>query len=148
MDRSGKTQLCQPRVQAGALHLTQKVDYALFFLSSLGKQEGTVSIRSLSDEAGVSFSFLQKVAHLLQQAGFIRATRGKNGGYALARPANKISLGEIIECLDGPIAIVDCAHGTGHCARESFCQIKHGLQRMNTEIKEYYRKKTVSDFLT
>lgn len=142
------------RLQSGSLHLTQKVDYGLFLLSVLAehaerKGAKTPSISQIAGDHHLSFSFLQKVAHMLKRKGFIRSHRGKDGGYTLARDPKAIRLREVIESLEGPIKPLTCAGEESHaCPRKSFCAIRAGFDRMNTEIAGLYLSKTLSDFLS
>lgn len=138
----------QPR--GGAFHLTQKVDYALFLLSLLArnKNEITPSLQILSKKYSMSFSFLQKVAGLLKQNGFITGIRGKRGGYLLNRAPQSLSLKEIIEAVDGPITVRGClSHDAIKtvCPREQFCSVKSHLATMNEKIVMSYSNKKLSD---
>ncbi len=146
-------QVCQKEVRKGSLHLSQKVDYGLFLLAALARESrGTSSsLRTISDENSLSFAFLQKVAFLLRQAGLIRATRGREGGYVLNKPPGRIHFKDIIEALEGPIAIMSCmtdhAQKKNTCPRQRFCSIRPALKRINDEMKQLYYSKTLSNFL-
>ncbi|MBT4916886.1 Rrf2 family transcriptional regulator [Candidatus Peregrinibacteria bacterium] len=133
---------------SGALHLTKKIDYGIMLLTYLTKcKKGeSMSIKSISEEKGLSFSFLQKVARLLQQAGFIKAERGKYGGYVLKKDATKLSIIEVIEALEGPIAIVPCVKH--NCARQDCCDIRAGLKRINDDLEDYFKKQTLEKLLS
>lgn len=133
----------------GALHLTQKVDYGIIMLVNLAKnhQKGPTSIKNISEDNNISFSFLQKIARNFQTAGLIKAERGKYGGYKLTKEAQALSLKEIIEALEGPIALAPCLADNGHkCKSEKNCCIKSTLSQLNEEIKEYFLQKTLADF--
>ncbi|MBI4268284.1 Rrf2 family transcriptional regulator [Candidatus Uhrbacteria bacterium] len=140
------------RVQSGGLHLTQKVDYALFLLSVLARhtKEGYPSIATIARDSHLSFSFLQKVANMLKRAGYIRSHRGKDGGYSLAKKPESIRVKDIIESLEGRLQTSHCsADEKNHaCPRKSFCAIREGFHRMNKEISDVYLSKTLSDFLS
>ncbi len=136
------------RVRSGSLHLTQKVDYGLFLLATLAHESASMSIQTIARESGLSFSFLQKVAGLLQRAGLVHAARGKRGGYELALRPSSITLKEIIEAVEGPLTLVTCTREVGVCPRESMCMIRSGLQRMHKDITSYYLSKKLSDFIS
>ncbi len=139
--------------RGGPFHLSQKVDYGLFLLSALASdQHGTPqSIRTIATNGKLSFSFLQKVAHALKGAGFVRGVRGNVGGYRLSRAPSTITLKDIIEALDGKIATTRClgtAQAETTCPRQTFCTIRSRLQSINTEIEGYYGAQKLSDFVS
>ncbi|MDO8490353.1 MAG: Rrf2 family transcriptional regulator [bacterium] len=138
------------RMRSGALHLTQKVDYALYLLTCLAQYSDGQhsSIATIAKKSHLSFSFLQKVANILKRAGLIHSHRGKDGGYSLAHKPSDIVLRDVIEALEGPITVMACAGEAKHdCPRKSFCSIRSGFQKMNDEIHVAYLSKTLTDFL-
>lgn len=141
----------QTKQKSGSLNLTKKADYGLFLLTVLAKKELTAkSIKTIANENNLSFSFLQKIARILQKGGLITAERGKFGGYHLAKTPEKISLKKILETLEGPIAIVPCFMRTPQnpcCSHKQFCAIKNGLKKINDEIKNTLLSKTLKHFI-
>lgn len=137
--------------KSGSLNLTKKADYGLFLLVTLAKGKlEKKSIKTIAEENNLSLSFLQKIAGDLQKGGIITAERGKFGGYKLAKPPTKITLKEVLETLEGPIAITPCfnsAKGMGCCAHKPFCSIKNGLKKINEEIKNTLLSKTLQHFI-
>ncbi len=135
--------------RSGALHLTQKVDYGLILLIALAKnaEQNKLSIKKIANESGISFLFLQKIAGLLQKAGLIKADRGKYGGYKLAKSPKKLSLKDIIEAVEGKVAIVPCLKSTSICKHKKSCDIRHGLAKINQEIQNTVINKTLNYFI-
>jgi Rrf2 family protein len=139
-----------PSVRPGLLHFSQKIDYGLLLMLELAKisHSSVLSLRAVADENGISFFFLQKIALELRRAGLIHADRGKNGGYTLAKPASRISLKDILEALEGPLAIMHClGHGeeTAACVREETCGVRSGLEVVNGVIAKALSKTTLND---
>jgi len=135
---------------SGALHLTKKVDYGITLLAVLAqakKEEDKKSIKTIAEEKKMSFSFLQKVARGLQQANYIEAERGKYGGYVLKKNPEKLTLKQIIETLEGPIAIVPCLKNNT-CARKEKCNIHTGLKLLNDDILKYLEKRTLKQLIS
>ncbi len=129
--------------RSGALHLTQKVDYALILLLHLTKEKS--SIKQIAEKRNLSFSFLQKIARQLQQKSIIVSERGKYGGYTLKKDSKKLYIKEIIEALEGPISIVPClipGIKKPQCYNKN-CEILSGLRRVNTEIENFLGSKTL-----
>lgn len=137
--------------RSGALHLTQKVDYGIMLLIALqenSESNSGSSINSLAENLALSPSFLQKISHLLQKEGLIKATRGKYGRYSLTMPLEKITIKKLIESLEGPIAIVPCLKNSLSCKRTAKCKIKEGLNRLNNEIQNFFLSKTIDSFIS
>ena len=137
---------------SGSLHLTKKVDYGLFLLAILADKNSPakLSIKTIAEKSHISFPFLQKVARLLQKAKIIHAERGKYGGYSLKKKAEKLNLLEIIEALDGPIALTSCMKKGATkdiCERIGFCKIRKGLCRINEKIQKEFLSKSLTDII-
>ena len=79
--------------------------------------------REVAEHQGIPKVFLPKIVQRLVQAGLLRAHRGPSGGIVLSKPAREISLRQIIEAIDGPIALNNCLIMPGECPRESICPI-------------------------
>lgn len=137
--------------RSGALHLTQKVDYGIILLTALSKNNGKdqLSIKKIAEETDISFLFLQKIAGLLQKAGIVKAERGKFGGYKLTKELKDFNLGQIIEALEGPIAVVPCLNpnSTKICKRIGHCSIRPSMSKINTEIQNVITAKTLDYFI-
>ncbi len=134
--------------RSGALHLTQKVDYGMMLLIALDEAEQSKSATSMAKELNLSISFLQKIAHLLQKAKLIKAQRGKYGGYKLIKPLEQTTIKDVIEALEGQIAIVPCLKSSSLCKRTASCNIKRGLNNLNNEIQEFFLTKTIDQFIS
>ena len=137
--------------KSGSLNLTKKADYWLFLLTILATGKSEIkSIKTIADKNVLSLSFLQKIARELQKGGLITAERGKFGGYQLTKNPEKITLKEILETLEGPIAIAPCFMNSPRnlcCSHKPFCAIKNGLKKINEEIKASLLSKTLKHFI-
>lgn len=135
--------------RSGALHLTQKVDYGITLLACLGKNSHKHSIKKIATETNLSFLFLQKIARSLQQAGIIKAERGKYGGYTLSKTPDELTLKDIIEALEGPIALVPCLKSNDPhiCKHFSYCVTRPTFEKINNELQEHLLKKTLTTFI-
>lgn len=90
--------------------LNKKTKYALHAVMALAKRkdEGLVLIADLAESENIPKKFLEQILLDLKRAGILASTKGKGGGYAIARPASDISLGAIIRVIEGPLALVPC----------------------------------------
>ena len=106
-----------------ALRLTNAADYAIrsmLYIASL--PEDRVVLRSeVADAQNVPSSFLAKILRGLSRAGLLRSSRGVHGGFALARPASEISLLDVVEALEGPMALTACIPDPDNCEYSANC---------------------------
>ncbi len=138
---------CQSKNRSGALHLTQKVDYGILLLTCIAK-EPNLSIKKIAEKSRISFSFLQKIAGLLHNAGLITSTRGKYGGYTISKAPDELNLKEVIEALEGKVAIVPCLKENSNCKHSDYCAIRPTFRRINEEIQEHIVNKSLSYFIS
>ena len=96
------------------MKITREADYAIRILYIIKNESGVVSAREISEKTGVSLRFSLKFLAKLSEAGFVDSKKGAQGGHFLKKPAEDISLANIIENIDGPIAI-------SHCMEDDFC---------------------------
>jgi Rrf2 family protein len=120
--------------------LTQRSRYAIRALLALAKAAPglPVPLRVIAEEARVPRKFLEIILTEMKRAGFIETTRGKSGGYRLARAPHLISFGEIIRVIEGPLALVPCVSRTAYrpcrdCKDEATCAIRHAMMRVRDE---------------
>jgi Rrf2 family protein len=73
------------------------------------------------------------------------STRGAHGGYALARSPETITAAQIIDALEGPVAITECSADHGACNLEAFCRVGRAWQRINLGIRKALDRVTLAD---
>jgi FeS assembly SUF system regulator len=97
---------------------------------------GRISAAELAREAGLPQPTVQKLVSLLVRARLLRTVRGAGGGLQLARPAAAITLAEIIEAVEGPIALTPCVEGAKQdCAREASCAVRPHWSVVNAAMR-------------
>jgi Rrf2 family protein len=118
------------------LRISRKIDYglrAMIYLSSI-RSGAVVPFREIARQMDVPEDFLAKILKTLVDQGLVRSTRGPHGGYALGRSADAISFLEVIEAVEGPIALNVCLDGDDACGHSSSCTMvsvwKLGQERM------------------
>jgi FeS assembly SUF system regulator len=118
------------------LRISRLTDYATVLLAALAESPGRVQTSAcLAEQTKLALPTVSKLLKQLQRAGLVTSTRGLRGGYQLARPATEISAGAILDALEGPFAITDCASGHGQCGLEKNCRVGHAWQRLNVTIR-------------
>lgn len=107
------------------MHLTLHTDYGLrvlIYLALLGEQRGT--IREVAEHYGISRNHLMKVAHRLQQLGYVEGVRGKGGGLSLALSANEIPLGRFVRDMEPDLLIAECFGPDNRCVITPHCNLR------------------------
>lgn len=100
------------------MKITYKGDYALKAVLALSVRYGTgvVTIHELASEADIPLKFLEQVLLELKRGGFVESKRGKIGGYLLSKTPEKITVGQVIRFIDGPIEPISCVKpGYSNC---------------------------------
>lgn len=105
------------------MKLTRGSDYGLLGMLYLASQprEKVVLISEVAEAQGVPESYLAKIFQDLAKAGLVRSHRGARGGFTLARAPQQITLRQIIEAIEGPIAISRCLDPREGCASSATC---------------------------
>jgi Rrf2 family protein len=105
-----------------------------------------VSIQEVAGKLNISFHFLTKVLQILTQNGIMVSYRGPNGGIALAKPANAVSLSDIIEAIDGTAIFTECLLGLPGCGHADPCPAHEQWTSMRSKLSTLC-KKTMLDTL-
>jgi len=129
------------------MKLSRRTDYALRAITYLAArtQNGPCSIAEVSGAENIPREFMAKVLKELCRLGFIKSKLGAKGGYVLRRPPNELSVLEVMEGLDGPMAINDCLTEPSLCGRTPGCQMHLLFQRVNDDIRDILGKATFAD---
>ena len=108
------------------MRLTHLADYAVVLMTAAARREPSarLSATELAQATGVPLPTAQKLTGLLANAGLLSSVRGAGGGFALARSVTEISLADIVEAVEGPIAMTVCSEGRSDCALDAHCRIK------------------------
>jgi FeS assembly SUF system regulator len=109
------------------MRLTHLADYAVVLMTAAARYPAgaRLSATELSTDTGVPLPTAQKLMGQLAASGLLSSVRGASGGFALARPAGEISLADIVEAVEGPIALTMCSDSNNHeCALDQHCRVK------------------------
>jgi FeS assembly SUF system regulator len=109
------------------MRLSSMADYAVVTMSAAARHCGgaRVSAQQLADETGLPAPTVQKLVSKLSAAGLLKSSRGAGGGLKLARPAAAITLADIVEAVEGPIALAPCSDNGRHdCTLEAACSVR------------------------
>jgi FeS assembly SUF system regulator len=108
------------------MRLSHLADYAVVLMTAAARRPAgaRLSATDLACETGVPLPTTQKLMGQLAGCGLLSSVRGAGGGFALARGAHEISLADIVEAVEGPIAMTVCSEGRTDCALDAHCRIK------------------------
>ena len=109
------------------MRLTHLADYAVVLMTAAARYPAgaRLSATELSGDTGVPLPTAQKLMGQLATVGLLSSVRGAGGGFTLSRPADAISLADIVEAVEGPIALTMCADGVNHeCLLDAHCRVK------------------------
>ena len=108
------------------MRLSHLADYAVVLMTAAARRPAgeRLSATELSIETGVPLPTAQKLMGQLAIAGLLDSVRGAAGGFSLSRPATEISLADIVEAVEGPIAMTVCSEGRTDCALDAHCRVK------------------------
>jgi len=109
------------------MRLSHLADYAVVLMTAAARRDtgARLSATELAGETGVPLPTTQKLMGQLAASGLLSSVRGAGGGFTLARPATDISLADIVEAVEGPIALTMCSDSTNHeCILDAHCRVK------------------------
>ncbi len=132
--------------------LSQRSKYALRAMTMLAARAPgeLVLAGDIARQRKVPRKFLELILLDLRKHGLLHAKRGKNGGYCLARPAKKITFGEIVRITDGPLAPLACASLTAYrkcddCEDEKSCIIRKIMRSVRDASSAILDRSTLAD---
>lgn len=126
--------------------INKLTDYAVVLLVDMARSQRVRAAQDIATETGVPVPTVAKVMKALVRGGLVRSTRGASGGYTLARPAERIAVADMIEALEGPIAMTDCVAEAGEfCEREGSCPMAGHWTRVNRTVRDALKTVTLAD---
>lgn len=131
------------------MQITRETDYAIrcvYYLS--GKKGGVTMVEEISKEMKIPNSFLAKILQKLGKASLVKSRRGVKGGFELTRAPQEISLLEVIEAVQGPVAMNICALDEALCGFSSTCTIHPVWVEVRREVEKILRGKNFADLRT
>lgn len=120
------------------MRLSSLADYAVVMMSAAARHCGAAKVNAttLAAETGIPLPTAQKLVSRLSAAGLLESSRGTGGGVRLARPPAAISLADVIEAVEGPIAMTPCSDTGRHdCVLEGDCRVKPHMNIANSAVR-------------
>lgn len=134
--------------------MSQKARYALRALLALARLpvDETLMISEIASRERIPRKFLEQILLDLKHQGLVRSRRGKFGGYGLLKPAEEITFGQVVRCIDGPIAPLPCLSRTAYrrcddCRDEASCELRHVFAKAHAATSRILDGTTLADAL-
>ena len=119
------------------LRFTKRADYGLMAIHYIAVQQdrlGAVSAKRIAEEFRIPPELLAKILQRLAKEGLITSHNGPRGGYVLAQRPARITVGEVVRALEGPISIVSCMEEQADCPQMERCNLRRPVQKIQTAI--------------
>ncbi len=134
------------------MKVSTRGDYASRALLSLALRSGETaptSVRDIAERTALPQPYLEQILLALKGAGLVRSKRGVGGGYVLARPADEITLGQIVSAVDGPIMVGDFGqpHENGACDHEGQCVLLSVWSEVGDHMRHHLDSFTLADMV-
>ncbi|GAP12542.1 transcriptional regulator, BadM/Rrf2 family [Longilinea arvoryzae] len=132
------------------MQITRQADYALRAIYHLTKLDPTqrAATSQIAEEQRIPPSFLAKIISQLSIAGLIHTSRGARGGVSLARSPEEITILEVVEAIDGPIALNECTSSPDACPFGENCPLRKLWCGTQTELIEKLATTTFAQFMS
>jgi FeS assembly SUF system regulator len=129
------------------LRISKLTDYAVVMATQLAAADRPQAARDLALQTQVPEPTASKVLKRLARAGVVTSQRGAKGGYVLSRRPEDIGIHEVIEALEGPIAVTECSDETSDslCEYETNCEVRANWQRINVAVQDALSKISLAD---
>ena len=131
------------------MKLSTKGRYGLRAMIDLAQYGGgePVSLASIAARQNISENYLEQLIARLRKAGLVEGFRGAGGGYLLKRPAEEISVGDILRAMEGSLSPVECPGllGNGGCSGEDLCVAKYVWKKINESVNRTVDEMKLSD---
>lgn len=120
------------------IRITKQADYGIVLMTHLSRNPDKLhTAPELASQTQLPLPIASKVLKLLARAELLNAHRGVKGGYTLARTPKAISVAEVIQAVEGPIALTECVEGSlSECSMESFCPLQDPWQLINQAVHQ------------
>ena len=132
------------------MRITLESDYALRILTAMAGYDTVTDAKTISADTSVTIRFTLKILHKLVQGDFVQSYKGVNGGYKLKASPESITLKNVIELIDGPIAIARCLESEEVCSLncdKSACDYHHIFDIISIELASKLNKITIQDVI-
>ncbi len=119
---------------------------ALAFLAGYDRSD-TVNLHFIAEKENISRKYLENIFKLLKKGKIVRSVRGREGGYALVKSADEVTLYEIMTAIEGHVTLVDCVENSSVCRKNNECGVRLFWKDYQDYIASYLADMTLQDFI-
>ena len=137
------------------MRLSKRGEYGIRSMLYLARQtqpEALVQLKHIAEREHIPTKYLEQILLTLRHAGLLHSRLGLHGGYHLAKPAEQISLGQIVRTLDGPLAPVNCVSQVAYepcdCPDETTCGLRLAMLDVRNQISQVLDNTTLADIVS
>lgn len=131
------------------VRISKLTDYGMVIMAFMAKEPSRLfQAREIAAETEITYPTVSKLLKKLSKNKFLSSNRGIQGGYQLAISPKDISVADLVQALEGPIAITECNLGHDHCVSETNCGIRAPWLRINAVITNALSSIRLSDLVT
>ncbi len=128
------------------LRLSKLADYGSQIMTHMARDKHVHSASEIAESLGITVPTVSKILKMLARQNLVASVLGAKGGYTLSREPSEISIAEIINAMDGPIALTECS-STSVCSRESVCSTRGNWQGINQIILGTLEKMKLAEMI-
>ncbi len=135
------------------LRISKLTDYGLVLLAhfadaaAANPDDATRNAREMAEATLLPYPAVSKILKTLAQEELLTSQRGAKGGYFLSKAPEEIRVTDIVEALEGPIALMACTAGPGHCEQEATCRIRDPWMQINQAVRETLERITLAELV-
>ena len=129
--------------------LSKTTDYGIVLMAQLAAdaRKPSQNARELAETSDLPVPMASKILKALAKEGLLTSQRGSKGGYSLAKPADELTVSEMIRVLEGPVALTDCAIGPSRCEHETMCAVREPWQVISRVVEQALADVTLADLV-
>ncbi len=114
---------------------------------AMSGNKGPLQLKIIAQRQDLSVKYLEQLMVVLKAAGFVRSVRGSKGGYMLAKAPDQIELIDVLHCLEGTVATVECVENKDYCVRAADCAARDIWVKVQKAIEEVLKSMTLQDLV-
>jgi len=132
------------------MELTKAGDYGFLGILYLAKQpqKKVVRLSEISENEDIPEKFLAKIFQSYTRSGLVKSHRGARGGFSMAKPADKITVKNILESVQGPISLARCVNDVETCDRKDNCPMRKVWIKAQDYLTNLLEKRTLADMMS
>ena len=128
------------------LRISKLTDYAILAMVELtNHRDEVLSAQALAERCGLEAPTVSKVLKALVRADLVESFRGPSGGYRACRAPESVSIAEVIDAIEGPIAMTECSVHEGLCTVEASCSARENWQKVSRAVAQALERVSLAD---